>query len=162
MRPLYHQTTNTGRSEEEAMTVSIQDAGTGGSRPVPGANRAKAKAKDSALWVVRAALALGLISAGSQKLAGSHQMVHMFSQIGAGQWLRYLVGSLETSGAIGLLIGKLTASAAAGVTALMLGATITNIFVIQMSPALPLVFLAAAAAVFWDRRHELKALLRLA
>lgn len=142
------------------MTVRMHDVDTRGSGPVHGANRTKTE--DRVLWVMRAALALGLISAGSQKLAGSAPMVHMFSQIGAGQWLRYLVGSLEISGAIGLLIGRFAASAAAGVIALMIGATITNIFVIHMSPALPLVFLAAAAVVVWGRRHELQALLRLA
>jgi uncharacterized membrane protein YphA (DoxX/SURF4 family) len=127
------------------MTVSMHDVDTRGSGAFHGANRTKAK--DRVLWVVRAALALGLVSAGSQKLAGSAQMVHMFSQIGAGQWLRYLVGSLEISGAVGLLIGRFAAPAAAGVTALIIGAAITNIFVIHVSPALPIAFLAAAIVI---------------
>lgn len=35
------------------------------------------------------------------KPGGAHSMVHMFGQIGAGQWFRYLIGSLELAGAVG-------------------------------------------------------------
>ncbi len=36
-------------------------------------------------------------------LKGTHQAVQEFGLIGAGQWLRYLVGTTELAGAIGLL-----------------------------------------------------------
>jgi hypothetical protein len=48
------------------------------------------------------------------KLAGAHSAVAMFGQIGAGQWLRYLVGTAELAGATGLLIPRLAGLAAAG------------------------------------------------
>jgi putative oxidoreductase len=42
--------------------------------------------------------------AAAPKLAGAHTAVTMFGQIGAGQWLRCLVGTAELVGAAGLLI----------------------------------------------------------
>jgi len=47
-------------------------------------------------------------------LAGSQQAVQEFGLIGAGQWLRYLVGTTELAGAIGLLTPWLAGLAAAG------------------------------------------------
>ena len=37
------------------------------------------------------------------KLTGSHQAVQEYGLMGAGQWFRYLVGTVELAGAIGLL-----------------------------------------------------------
>jgi hypothetical protein len=48
------------------------------------------------------------------KLTGSHQLVQEFGLIGAGQWLRYLVGTAELAGAIGLLTPWLAGLAAGG------------------------------------------------
>lgn len=48
--------------------------------------------------VVLAAIVAG---GGISKLAGDPVMVDMFADIGAGQWLRYLVGALEVSGGVG-------------------------------------------------------------
>ncbi len=107
------------------------------------------------LVALRIGLAFGLGAAGLQKLAGSHQMVHMFATIGAGQWLRYFVGTMEVLGAIGLLIPRLTGLAASAAAALLVGATITNVAVLHTSPALPLLFLAAAAVIAYTRRADL-------
>jgi hypothetical protein len=52
--------------------------------------------------------------------------VQEFGLIGAGQWLRYLVGTAELAGAIGLLTPWLAGLAAAGLAADMAGATIIN------------------------------------
>ena len=41
--------------------------------------------------------------AGIVKLTGDPSMITMFDSIGAGQGLRYVVGTLEVAGAIGLL-----------------------------------------------------------
>ena len=38
--------------------------------------------------------------------------MEMFTQIGLGQWLLYLVGALKFAGAIGLLIPRLAGAAA--------------------------------------------------
>ncbi len=61
-------------------------------------------------------------------------MVDMFADIGAGQWLRYLVGALEVAGGVGLLIPALAGLARSRVGALLAGATITDQFVLEQSP----------------------------
>jgi hypothetical protein len=57
--------------------------------------------------------------------------VQEFGLIGAGQWLRYLVGTAELAGAIGLLTPWLAGLAATGLSADMAGATIINATVLH-------------------------------
>jgi putative oxidoreductase len=45
--------------------------------------------------------------------------------------LRYLVGVLELAGAIGLLMSRLAGLAALGLVALMVGAVVTQVFVLD-------------------------------
>ena len=59
-------------------------------------------------------LAAFFLFASVPNLAGSHSEIHMFVQIGTGQWLRYFVGAAELAGAVGLLVPRLAAPAAAG------------------------------------------------
>lgn len=68
----------------------------------------------------------------------------MFSHIGAGQRLRYLVGTAELAGAIGLLIPQLAGLAAAGLAADMAGATIINVAVLHGAAVVMTVPLCAA------------------
>ena len=103
------------------------------------------------LWVVQAVLALVFAGSGISKLAGDGSMVDMFADIGAGQWLRHLVGTCEALAVVGLLVPRLAGAAALGLVALMVGATLTNVLVLHVSPAFTLVLLAAAAVVAWDR-----------
>ncbi|WP_433412909.1 DoxX family protein [Microtetraspora malaysiensis] len=105
-------------------------------------------------WVVQLALALQFASGGVLKLFGATQMTAMFAEIGAGQWLRIVVGALELAGAAGLLLPRLARAAAAGLAALMIGATVTNVTVLGTSPALPLLLLTLAAAVAVMRRDH--------
>lgn len=84
-----------------------------------------------ALWVLQAALALYMVVEHAiPKLLGLGTSVEMFDAIGLGQWFRYVVGTLELLGSIALLIPRLTALAALGLTGVMVGATFTNLFVI--------------------------------
>jgi putative oxidoreductase len=98
------------------------------------------------------------------KLAGAHSTVQMFAQIGAGQWLRYLVGAAELAGAIGLLIPGLAGPAAAGLAADMAGATIINAAVLHSSAAAITVPLCAAFALLaryrWQQVRTLTAAIR--
>ncbi|WP_426246213.1 DoxX family protein [Nocardioides sp. LHG3406-4] len=105
-----------------------------------------------ALWVVQVLLATQFVGAGLTKLSGNAAMVDMFAEIGAGQWFRYLVGVLELAGAIGLLLPRLCGLAALGLTGVMAGAVVTNLFVLGESPVLPLAFLAVAGLIAWLRR----------
>ena len=94
------------------------------------------------------------------KLSGSPVMVDMFAEIGAGQWFRYLVGTLELAGAIGLLVPRLCGLAALGLAGVMAGAIVTNVFVLGESPVLPLGYLLVAGLVAWLRRPAIRELVR--
>jgi len=83
------------------------------------------------LWAAQVLLAALFAAAAIPKLAGVHSAVQTFSQIGAGQWLRYLVGTAELAGAAGLLTPWLSGLAAAGLAADMAGATIINATVLH-------------------------------
>jgi uncharacterized membrane protein YphA (DoxX/SURF4 family) len=117
--------------------------------PVPAQRR---RGATIALWASQVLLAALFVGGGMSKLAGSPEMVDMFADIGAGQWLRYLVGACEVGGAIGLLIPRLTAAAALGLVGLMVGATVTNVVILDASPVLPMVLLLVASAIAWVRR----------
>src|SRR4051812_11928120 len=83
------------------------------------------------LLALRIGLAVVFAAAGLAKLGGEPAMVQMFADVGAGAWLRYLVGALEVAGAVGLLVPRLTGAAALGLTGLMIGATVTNVAVLS-------------------------------
>jgi putative oxidoreductase len=114
--------------------------------------RAPARPVNVALWVLQALLAFQFAGGGLAKLAGSPELVELFASIGAGQWLRYVVGALEVAGALGLLVPRLSGLAALGLAALMVGATVANLFVIGESPWLPLGLLLVSVVIAWGRR----------
>ena len=97
------------------------------------------------------------------KLTGDRQAVHEFVLIGAGQWFRYLVGTLELAGAIGLLIPSLAGLAAAGLAADMAGATIINATVLRNTTfgdnvGMTLILFAVFVVLAYGRRQQLKGL----
>jgi len=116
------------------------------------------------LWAAQIMLAAFFVfGAAVPKLTGSHQMVQEFGLIGAGQWLRYLVGTAELAGAIGLLTPWLAGLAAAGLAADMAGATIINATVLHHTTFGPNVWLTAVlCAVFallaYARRQQVQGL----
>lgn len=118
-----------------------------------GTVRTRRRGTRTLLWAGRALLAACFVSASVQKLAGTGYMVHLLGKIGAGQWLRYLIGVLEFAGAAGVLIPVLSGLAAAGLTAVMVGATATNLL-IGYNPGVPAGFLILSALVAWGRRRE--------
>ena len=105
------------------------------------------RARTVVRWVLRVALAAVFLAAGLGKLAGDPAQVEMFAAIGAGQELRYLVGGLEVAGAVGLFVPRLRSAAALGLAALMVGATVANVGVLHVSPALTIGFAVAAVAL---------------
>lgn len=113
-----------------------------------------------ALWVVQGVLALAFVMAALPKLTGDPAMVELFDAVGVGQWLRYVVGVLEIAGAIGLLIPRLCGLAALGLALLLVGASLTNVFALGASPAIPIGYLLMAAVVAWFRRASVRALVR--
>jgi len=115
------------------------------------------------LWAAQIPLAAGFLIVAVPKLTGNHQMVQEFGLIGAGQWLRYLVGTTELAGAIGLLTPWLAGLAAAGLAADMAGASIINATVLHHTTYGTLVWLtlplcAACALLAYGKRQQIKAL----
>lgn len=112
------------------------------------------KVTTAALWAVQVLLASQFVMAGWMKLSSDPALVDTFAEIGAGQWFRYLVGTLEVAGAIGLLVPRLAGLAALGLTGLMVGAVLTNIVLLDESPLIPAVYLVVAAGIAWARRAQ--------
>ena len=123
-------------------------SGTRGTVVAPVGGRAAAVA----LWALRVLLAVTIVMAGLAKVGGDAAMVDMFATIGIGQWFRYVVGALELSGAVGVLIPRSSRPAALGLVCLMAGAAVTNLLVLGASPLLPIGLLVASAAVAWGSR----------
>jgi putative oxidoreductase len=115
------------------------------------------------LWAAQIPLAAMFIAFGLAKLTGGQ--VQEFGQIGAGQWMRYLVGTAELAGGIGLLTPWLAGLAAAGLAADMAGATIINATVLHNTTygsmvwvTLPLCAASAFALLAYGRRQQIKSL----
>ena len=113
------------------------------------------------LWAAQIPLAAMFIAFGLAKLTGGQ--VQEFGLIGAGQWLRYFVGTAELAGTIGLLTPWLAGLAAAGLAAVMAGATIINATVLHNTTYGVNVWMTALlCAVFvvlaYSRREQIKGL----
>ena len=116
----------------------------------------RATAATVLLWLGRAVLAFVFLGAGSSKLFGEPAMVTMFADIGAGQWLRYVVGVLEIAGGIGLLVPRLAGLAAACLVALMVGATGAQLFFLSEGFwYTPVILGVLLGVVAWVRRAEI-------
>lgn len=115
---------------------------------------ARARAARISSWALRILLAAQFATGGVLKLAADPAMVTLFDDIGAGQGLRLGIGACELAGAVGLLVPRLVRPAAIGLVALMVGAAVTNVVVLQASPAVPLVMLAMATVVAVTRTRK--------
>ena len=128
-------------------------------RAQAGKARPRSPFANTLLAAAQILLAAVFAAAAVPKLAGAHSATVMFSQIGAGQWLRYLVGTAELAGAIALLIPRLAGLAAAGLAADMAGATIINIAVLHSAAVVMTIPLCAAFAfIAWHRRDQARSL----
>ena len=123
---------------------------TSGMPPAP----ARGLALNLMLWALHAVI---FAMAGFAKVGGDPAMVEMFATIGQG--FRYLVGALELAGAVGVLVPRLSGLAALGLVCLMVGATLTNLFVLGASPAFPLVLLMTSVLVAWGRWPRTRAMI---
>lgn len=111
------------------------------------------------LWAAQIVLAAFFAFAALPKLAGAHSSVTMFGQIGAGQWLRYLVGTAELAGAAGLLIPRLAGLAAAGLAADMVGASVINAAVLHSAAiAMTVPLCAAFTLIAASRRAQIRSM----
>jgi uncharacterized membrane protein YphA (DoxX/SURF4 family) len=113
------------------------------------------------LWAVQIPLAALFILFALLKLGGG--LKQEFDLIGVGQWLKYVAGTAELAGAIGLLTPWLAGLAAAGLAAVMAGATTINATVLHNTSYGSLVFMTAplcavCVLLAYGRRQQIKAL----
>ena len=83
-------------------------------------------------------------------------MVSLFDAIGLGQWFRYVTGTIEVTSGIALLVPAAAVFGALLLIPTRLGAIVTDVFIVRASPVVPLLLLLGAAAVAWNRRHQLR------
>ena len=101
---------------------------------------AASRAKTISSWILVILLAAAYLLAAIGKLTGS--ATQMFDGWGYAPWFATLIGVLELSGAIGLLIPKLTRFAILGLSVIMIGASYTHIANGEAAQVLrPLIFL---------------------
>lgn len=113
------------------------------------------RAANVALWVLQGLLAaFFLAAAAAPKLFGEATAVAMFDEIGVGQWFRYVVGGLELMGAVGLVVPRTSRLAALGLGAVMAGAVVTSVFVLDAGwlTITPAILLVLCGVVAWGRR----------
>ncbi len=109
------------------------------------------------LWVAQLAVGATFLMAGGATLAGAPAMVAVFHAIAIGQWFRYVTGLLEVSAGLSLFVPPLAPHGAIVLTAIMLCAVATHVFVVGGSLLPALVLLLASAAIAWGRRDQLDA-----
>jgi putative oxidoreductase len=88
---------------------------------------------------------------GGAKLIGRHDMIVLFQDIGVGQWLRYLTGTLEVAGAALLLVPLLSGASSVALGGIMVVATLIELFVLHRPPVAALACLSGHTFVAWAR-----------
>jgi uncharacterized membrane protein YphA (DoxX/SURF4 family) len=108
-------------------------------------------------WVISALLAAMFLMAGVPKLLGVTAHVEHFAHWGYPDWFRLVVGAIETSSAVLLLVPRTAAVGAAGIMTIMLGATYTHLFRAEDEagrvPFTMALFLLAALAAYLRTRR---------
>ena len=96
-------------------------------------------------------LAAVFLLVGGAKLIGRPDMIVLFHDIGVGQWLRYLTGTLEVSGAALLLVPLLSGASAVALGGIMIVATLIELVVLHRPPVAALACLSGHTFVAWAR-----------
>lgn len=111
-----------------------------------------------ALWIVSILLAAMFLFSGGIKLLQPNVAKPMFVQYGYAAWFATFIGICEALGGIGLLLPRLAALAAAGLSIIMVGAFFTHVTHHEYSHAIPpLVLLALLLAVGYARFKKARA-----
>ncbi len=111
------------------------------------------KATSIGIWVITILTALAFAAAGTAKLMGVPQLHASFGIMGLPSWFGYFIGFCELSGAIGLLIRPLSALAASGLVAIMLGAIFFHVHYEVVSHAVPAIVLTVLLAIIIRVRY---------
>lgn len=124
---------------------------------------ARSTAATRTLWTVQVLVGVFFVVASAgPKLFGDASAVEIFTQIGLGQWFRYLVGALELLGGAGLLVRRFSGAAALGLAGVMAGAAYTQAFVLDggLLVLTPIALGVLVGIVAWVRRSEIRDLIR--
>lgn len=105
--------------------------------------------------VLQGIVATAFFTAGAAKLVGAAYMVHLFEQIGLGQWFRYVTGVVEIVGALALIAPGLVWFGGLWLGGTMFFAVLTHVFVLHTSPAPAIVLGVLNALIVYLRRDEL-------
>jgi uncharacterized membrane protein YphA (DoxX/SURF4 family) len=117
-----------------------------------------AKAKKITLNIITILLIVVFVGAGFAKLMRTEMMVDNFERYDIPIGLMLLLGFLELSAAIGLLIPKVRLYAAAGLSIIMAGAVVVHVYHNEMDQiAGPIVFFALLITFITMRNQLLKA-----
>ncbi len=117
----------------------------------------RSKRRTIALWVLSGLLAALFLMAGGSKLAGVERHVQGFEHWGWPDWMRLVVGAVEVTSAVLLLIPRTAFFGAGTLVVVMAGATYTHLFRADDEggmAAATLVLLGLAALVAHARRPE--------
>jgi uncharacterized membrane protein YphA (DoxX/SURF4 family) len=100
-------------------------------------------------WLPRVAVALVFLSVGFEKFGAHGPWIRIFARIGIGDWFRYLTGTLQVGGALLLFVPPLVRVGAGALGCTMVGAIVTNIFIlnIELAAIIPAALLAAVVFV---------------
>ncbi len=116
------------------------------------------KGKKIVLWIVSILLAAVFLVAGVPKLLMPDKVGPMFIQFGYALWFMTFIGVCEVLGAIGLLVPRLAALAAAGLSIIMIGAFYAMVTHHQGVKSIsPVVVLALLLTVGYTRMKEARA-----
>jgi putative oxidoreductase len=90
--------------------------------------------RNVAVWTLRILLAAIFLFEGIDKFSERRVWVRIFSEIGFGQWFRYVTGGVECIGALLLIVPRWTRAGAFLLACTMVGALLTHVFVIGTGP----------------------------
>lgn len=81
-------------------------------------------------WIVRLVAAAILLQTLYFKFLGAEESVHIFTELGAEPWGRYLSGAAELGAAVMLLVGGTVHLGALLASGIMVGALLSHVFVL--------------------------------
>ncbi|MET9359551.1 DoxX family protein [Streptomyces sp. NPDC006632] len=148
-----------------ARTAATSSTGAGApssSGAAGAAGAASTRRRRAAVAATTARIVLALfygIASALPKLLALPAAVTVFDEMGWGSGGMYAIGALELAGAVGLLIRPLSSLAALCLSALMVGAFITQITVMGgENAATPLILTVPLLAIAWHERSRLSGL----
>jgi putative oxidoreductase len=91
------------------------------------------------------------LKVGGAKLLGVPDKVKLFQAIGVGQWLRFVTGAVEVGCAVLLLVPVSSGASALLLSAVMVIASLIELFVLRRPPVAAMTCLAAHGYIAWGR-----------